>query len=139
VLATYHDLEPYPDVREGLERLTAAGYDVYVLSNGNPEMLASMVESAGIGDLLADTISADEVERFKPDPAVYRHGAARTGTPIDRVLHVAGPSFDVLGAMHAGMQAAWLDRGDVPWEDFAGRDPDLRAGTLGDVADALGV
>lgn len=41
--------------------------------------------------------------------------------------------------MNAGMQAAWLNRTDAPWEDFAGRDPDLKVETFHDVADTLGV
>jgi len=138
VLSVYHELEVYDDVRDGIQRIREGGYDVYVVSNGNPEMLASMVENADIGDLLEDTISADEIELFKPETEIYRHAAARTGTPIDRVLHVAGPSFDVLGAMNAGMQAAWLNREGEPWEEFTGRDPDLRAETFHDVAEALG-
>ena len=138
VLSVYHDLDVFSDVRDGIERIRDSGYDVYVLSNGDPEMLESMVENADIQDSITDTISADEVERFKPEPTIYRHGAARTGTAIDRLLHVAGPAFDVLGAMNAGMQAAWLNRTGAPWEDFADRDPDLAAETFHDVADALG-
>ena len=136
VLSVYHDLDPFEDVRSGLARLREAGYPIYVVSNGNPEMLASMVESADIGGVIADTISADEVERFKPEPEIYRHAAARTGTPIDRIAHVAGPSFDIQGAKSAGMQAIWLDRQDDPWETF-GPEPDHVAETFEDVADLL--
>jgi 2-haloacid dehalogenase len=139
VLSVYHNLDVFSDVRDGIERIRDGGYDVYVLSNGNPEMLESMAENAGIQDIITDTISADEIQRFKPEPTIYRHGAARTGTSIDHLVHVAGPSFDVLGAMNAGMQAAWLNRTGTSWEDFAGRDPDLTAETFHDVADALGV
>lgn len=123
ILSTYHELAVFDDVRDGLERITNAGYDVYVVSNGNPEMLDSMVKQAEIGDLLTDTISADEIRTFKPDIEIYRHAAARTGTPIDQIAHVAGPSFDVQGAMHAGMQGVWLDRTGSPWDGFA-PDPD---------------
>ena len=49
ILAVYHELDVFDDVREAVERLRAGGYDPYVLSNGNPEMLASMVEHAEIG------------------------------------------------------------------------------------------
>ncbi|WP_255151115.1 haloacid dehalogenase type II [Halorarius halobius] len=139
VLSVYHELDVFPDVREGLERIVDGGYDVYVVSNGNPEMLDSMVDHADVDDLISDTISADEVERFKPDPEIYRHAAARTGTPIDRICHVAGPSFDVLGCTNAGMQSVWLDREGGPWESFAGDCPGLEAETFHDVADALGV
>lgn len=137
VLSTYHSLDVFPDVRAGLERITGAGYDVYVVSNGNPAMLESMVESAEIGDVIEDTISAHEIRTFKPAPEIYRHAAARTGTPIDRIVHVAGPTFDVQGAMNAGMQGAWLNRGGAPWDGFAA-DPDLTIESFHALADELG-
>ncbi|WP_134671596.1 haloacid dehalogenase type II [Halorussus marinus] len=137
ILAVYHELDVFDDVRDGIERLRDAGYDCYVVSNGNPEMLSSMVEHAGLGDLLADTISADEVRTFKPDAALYRHAAGRTGTPIDEIAHVTAGWFDVLGAKHAGMQGVWADRKGSPWEPFDGR-PDLVVETFHDLADELG-
>jgi len=136
ILAVYHELEVFDDVRDGIERLRDAGYDCYVVSNGNPEMLASMVERAEIGDLLEDTISADEVRAFKPSAELYRHAAARTGTPIDEIAHVTAGWFDVLGAKHAGMQGVWVDRKGEPWDGFAG-DPDLTVETFHELAEAL--
>lgn len=139
ILSTYHELEVFDDVRDGIERLVDGGYEVYVVSNGNPEMLQSMVEHAGIGDIISDAISAHEIETFKPHPAIYRHGAARTGTPIEEIVHVAGPTFDVTGAMNAGMQGAWLTRDETVWEPFAGVHPDATIDTFYDLADALEV
>ncbi len=136
ILETYHELRVFDDVRQGIESLREAGVDPYVLSNGDPEMLASMVDHAGIDDLLADTISADEVGTFKPNAALYRHAAARTGTPIDRIAHVSAGFFDVLGARHAGMTGVWLDRGKVPWDGFAGA-PDAVVTDIREVADLL--
>ena len=138
ILSTYHELDPFDDVRDGLERLTDAGYDVYVLSNGNPEMLESMVETAEIGSLIADTISAHEIRTFKPAVDIYRHAAGRTGTPIESIAHVAGPTFDVQGAMHAGMQGVWIDRGNGVRDPF-GDDPDLTVETFYELADEFGL
>jgi 2-haloacid dehalogenase len=138
ILAVYHELDVFDDVRDGIERLRDGGYACYVVSNGNPEMLSSMVEHADIGDLIEDTISADEVETFKPDAEIYRHAAARTGTPIDEIVHVTAGWFDVVGAQHAGMQAAWVDRKASPWEPF-GPEPDLTVETFYDLAEELGV
>lgn len=138
ILSVYLDLDAFEDVRPGVERLRAAGYDVWVVSNGDPRMLDAMVDHAGLDGLVAGTVSADEVRTFKPHPRIYRHAAARTGTPVRRLLHAAGPAFDVLGAKHAGAQAAWVDRYDEPWESFAGVDPDAVVGGLDELADALG-
>jgi 2-haloacid dehalogenase len=136
ILSVYHELDVFPDVREGMERLRDGGYDLYVVSNGNPEMLDSMVSHADIDDLLEDTISADEVGTFKPDAEIYRHAAARTGTPIEEMAHAAALWFDVQGAQHAGMQGIWMDRKDTPWEQFDG-DPALTVETIHDIADEL--
>lgn len=138
ILSVYHELDVFDDVRASIERLRDGGYDCYVVSNGNPEMLASMVEHADIGDIIEDTVSADEVETFKPDAELYRHAAARTGTPIDEIAHVTAGWFDVMGAQHAGMQAVWVDRKGTPYETF-GDDPDLTIETFDELAAALGV
>ena len=137
ILAVYHELDVFPDVRDAVARLREAGYDCYVVSNGDPEMLASMVDHADIADLLEDTVSADEVETFKPAAALYRHAAARTGTPIDRIAHATAGWFDVMGARHAGMQGVWVDRKGLPWDPFDG-EPDLTVRTLTGLADELG-
>ncbi|WP_101297347.1 haloacid dehalogenase type II [Halegenticoccus soli] len=137
ILSAYHDLDVFDDVRDGMARLVEAGFELYVVSNGNPEMLDSMVRGAEVGDLLTDTISADEVETYKPAAELYRHAAARTGTPIDRIAHVSAGWFDVHGAMHAGMQGVWVDRKGTPWEPF-GDAPDLTVETFHDLADELG-
>ncbi|MFB6127390.1 MAG: haloacid dehalogenase type II [Halolamina sp.] len=136
ILAVYHELDVFDDVRDALARLNDAGYDCYVVSNGNPEMLRSMVDHAGVGDLVVDTVSADEVETFKPAAELYRHAAARTGTPVDRIAHATAGWFDVVGANHAGMQGVWVDRKASPWEPFAG-DPALTVETLHELAEAL--
>jgi len=136
ILAVYHELEVFDDVHEAVERLLTAGYDPHVVSNGNPEMLASMVAHADIDESIVDTISADEVETFKPAAELYRHAAARTGTPIDEIAHVTAGWFDVMGARHAGMQGVWVDRKGTPWEPFDG-DPDLTVGSLLELVERL--
>nr|WP_257300361.1 hypothetical protein [Haloarchaeobius sp. FL176] len=44
--------------------------------------------------------------------------------------------FDVFGAVHAGTQAAWVDRTGTPWEPF-GPSPDIRVESPGAVDDVL--
>ncbi|MFB6163777.1 MAG: HAD family hydrolase, partial [Haloarculaceae archaeon] len=108
-----------------------------VVSNGDPEMLAAMVEHAEIDDLLSGTVSADEVETFKPAAELYEHAADRIGTPIDELAHVTAGWFDVQGAAHAGMQGVWLDRKGDPWVPFDG-EPALTVESIHEFADELG-
>ncbi|MFO7925946.1 MAG: haloacid dehalogenase type II [Halobacteriota archaeon] len=137
ILSVYDDLGPFDDVRPGLERL-AERYDVYILSMGTPEMLDGLVETVEIDEYIEDTISIAEIETYKPEATVYRHGAARTGTPIEHIAHVAGPTFDVRGAMAAGMQGVWIDRTGEPWDPWF-PDPDVTIDTFTELADLLSV
>ena len=130
-------LDVFQDVPSGIRRIADAGYDVYVLSNGSPPMLDHLVEAADLDGVVADTISAAEVETYKPDAEIYRHAAARTGTPIDRILHVSGGAMrDVWGAKHAGMRTCWLSRPEKPSpREHLGADPDLEVESFRDLAD----
>jgi 2-haloacid dehalogenase len=134
ILSTYHELDVYDDVRDGMERLRDAGYDLYVVSNGNEEMLESMVDHADIGDLLQATVSADEVERFKPEAELYRHAADRIGAPPEEIAFVAGGWWDVPGAMHAEMPGIWINRLDTLWGPYDA-DSDLTIATFRELAD----
>jgi 2-haloacid dehalogenase len=134
--SVYHEIDVFDDIYPGMQKLSEAGYDLWVISNGNPEMLDSLVEIANISELIKDCISADEIERYKPDPNLYRHAAGRTGTPIDEILHVTAGWIDVMGAMNAGMQSAWVNRQDKPWETF-GDNPNLTIETFDELVEQL--
>jgi len=108
------------------------------LDDGTVLRRDSMVEHAEIGGILEDTISADEIQTFKPAAEIYRHAAARTGTPIGEIVHATAGWFDIMGAQHAGMQAAWVDRKSTPWEPF-GPEPDLTIESFYELAETLGV
>ena len=133
------NIEVFDDVRPGMERLAELGYDLYVISNGNPEMLDHMVAQADIEGLIDDTISADEIETFKPEPAIYRHSADRIGTGTENILHVSGGTMrDIWGATNAGMQAVWLNRPGKHYpSESLGADPDVTVESIPAVADLL--
>lgn len=137
VLEGYHELDVFGDVRPAVERLAAAGYDLYVVSNGSPAMLRSMVAHAGLEDWIADTVSADAVEAYKVAPELYRHAAERTGTPVEAIAHVSAGWFDACGAKNVGMQGVWVNRADAPNEAW-GPTPDYTVESFGELADELG-
>lgn len=132
-------LAVFEDVRPGLERVADAGYPVFILSNGDPTMLDHLVDAADLEGIVSDTISADEVETYKPDAEIYRHAAGRTDTVIDGILHVSGGSMrDVWGAKHAGTRTAWLNRPEKAFpRESLGVDPDWTVEGFLDLADRL--
>ncbi len=136
----YEDrLAVFEDVGPGLARIADAGHPVWIVSNGDPRMLGHLVEAADLEDVVEDAVSADEVERYKPEPTIYRHAAARADTPVGRVLHVSGGTMrDVWGAKHAGMRTAWLCRPSKPFpRESLGPEPDLTVESFHDLADRL--
>lgn len=136
MVAIYHEMEPFDDVREGMERLADAGYTLGIISNGDPSMLTSLVDVADIDNLLAATVSADEITRYKPAAELYEYAADRLNTASVAVAHVSNGQFDVQGAMHAGMHGVWLNRQDAPPDPF-GPEPDLTITSLDELVDHL--
>jgi 2-haloacid dehalogenase len=132
----YHRLDPFEDVREGFERLAGAGYRPSIVSNGDPGMLVSLVETTGIEGTVDTVVSADEIRTLKPTAALYEHAAERLGVPIERIAHVTAHWMDVLGAIHAGMQGVWLAREGTSWASFDGA-PHLTVGSIPDLCAVL--
>jgi len=120
ILSVFHRLDVFDDVYRCFRELDEAGYDMYIVSNGNPAVLDSMVERADIRPFVEDTISADQIETYKPAISFYRHAAERTGTSPESIVHVATPWYDIYGANNAGMQSIWVNRSGDPWEKFDG-------------------
>jgi len=136
LVARYNDLERFPDVGPGLERLQEAGHAMVVFSNGAPHMLEALMDAAELRPYFEGFISVDEVKTYKPSPKTYRHAARRLGRPIGEVRLVSSNPFDDIGAQAAGMRAAWVDRSGGLF-DTLGSPPEIVVGTLTELADAL--
>jgi 2-haloacid dehalogenase len=136
LLAQYQRLEPFADVKPGLERLQAAGYTMVIFSNGALSMLNPLLDAAGLRPYFQDIISAEEVRIYKPSPRIYHHAAQRLGrTPAETRLISANP-FDVTGALAAGLKAAWVKRASAP-ADPLGWLPDIVVPGIAELAEAL--
>jgi 2-haloacid dehalogenase len=136
LLEAYDHLEPFPDVAQGLERLSAAGHTMVVLSNGTPRMLEAAVKSSGLEAAFQLLISVDEIGIYKPSPRVYRHAANRLGRPLNEVRLVSSNPFDVIGAAAVGLQVAWLSR-SAGLFDTLGPPPAIVVKTIGELAERL--
>jgi len=120
LLEAYLTLPIFKDVVAGLTSLKAAGFRLYAFSNGAALTVGALLRSAGIRDMFIDVVSADEVKMFKPNPVVYEHFLKRAKASKDRTWLISSNSFDVIGAMSAGLNTAWLRRSKEhifdPWE-----------------------
>lgn len=132
----YHEMEPFDDVRPGMKQLHEAGYDLGIISNGDPPMLDSLIRVADIGEYVSATVSADEIQLHKPERELYEHAADRLAVEPEAVVHVTNGRFDAQGAMHAGMQGVWLNRDQAPADPF-GPEPDLTVTSLPQLVERL--
>ncbi|MBV5296131.1 MAG: haloacid dehalogenase type II [Curvibacter lanceolatus] len=123
----YRALSAFPENREVLQALKTQGVVTGILSNGDPEMLAVAVRSAGLASCLDHIISVDAVRRYKPHPDAYALGPKATGVAARDTLFVSGNSWDALGATWFGYNTLWVNRHDRPAEQIG--PPPTRTGT----------
>jgi 2-haloacid dehalogenase len=137
LLAVYRVLPAFDDVSEGLQQLKRAGFRRFAFSNGEPEALESLLGNAGIRQLFDGVVSVDEIKSFKPSPGVYSHFLRQSGATGGDAWMVSSNPFDVIGALSAGMKAAWVKRSPAvvfdPWEI----EPTLTVTNLSELADRI--
>lgn len=130
----YRQLSAFAENREVLETLHARGVRAGILSNGDPEMLAAAVASAGFAGLLDPVLSVQETGRYKTDPACYALGPAALGLPAEQVLFVSSNCWDAVGATWFGYQTLWVNRSGAPLEALD-TEPTRVGSSLRDVLD----
>jgi 2-haloacid dehalogenase len=125
LLGAYRALPAFGDVKDGLARARQAGFRMYAFSNGAADAVEALLAGAGIRDSFLDVVSVDEIRTFKPDPATYAHFLKRSGAVASEAWLVSSNPFDVLGALSAGMRAAWIRRSPETLFDPWGIEPTL--------------
>lgn len=107
LVEVWHRLDPWPDVRAGLEALRAH-HVTAALSNGH---VALLVDLARHGDLRFDSVlSAELAHAYKPAPEVYRNAARLLDIHPGELMMIAAHPWDLQGARDAGLRTAFVDR-----------------------------
>lgn len=128
-------LPPRPDAREAFGTIAQAGMRIMALSNGAAASTRSLLQGAGLDDLVEHVVSVEEVRLFKPRGEVYAHAARVAGVEAGRLALVAVHSWDVQGAKAAGLTAAFVSA-ERPFS-AAMRPPDIEATSLAEAARAI--
>lgn len=136
LMSQYRHLSAFPENREVLAELQRRGIPTGILSNGDPEMLAVAVRSAGFADLLQHVLSVHEVQRYKTDPAAYALGPRAFGLPARDILFVSSNGWDAIGATWYGYTTLWVNRSRMPLEALDTHPTHVGA-TLRDVLDCF--
>jgi 2-haloacid dehalogenase len=100
-------LPPWPDSREGLERLRASHLTA-TLSNGHLALLADLVK---FGDLRFDVVlSAQLASSYKPEPVVYTEALRLLGCAPGEAAMVAAHAGDLRAAAAVGIRPVFVHR-----------------------------
>ena len=133
LLDSYRTLPAFDDVAGTLAELNSKNHALYAFSNGKTETVEALLSAANLANAFDGIVSVDDVQSFKPDPAVYLHLIKIVKTEAQNVWLVSSNPFDVIGALSAGMRAVWVQRSQQeifdPW-DFQ---PTITVSSLSDL------
>lgn len=108
--ARMRTMPAHPDAEPALALLQREGFRLATLTNSGSQAGRTALENAGLAGHFERLFSVEEVGRFKPAPATYERVAAHFGVPTGSLRMVAAHTWDTLGAVAAGCEAALLTR-----------------------------
>jgi 2-haloacid dehalogenase len=125
----------FPEVPAALSELRTRGWRLAILSNTDPDLLASSIEAIGVGVDLR--VVASDIGSYKPAPGHWDAFFRLSGAERGRHVHVAASLFhDIAPCATLGIPCVWIDReGETSDLPRAGELADLTA--LPDLLDAL--
>jgi 2-haloacid dehalogenase len=132
----FSTMPPHPEVPAALRKLRGAGFRLFTLTDNLLEVQTRQLEHGGIADLFERRFSADGVKHHKPSGAAYAYAAKELGVAPSQLCLIACHTWDTLGAVAAGWEAALIRR---PGNDVlgVGPQPQIVGKDLDDVADQL--
>ena len=113
--------EPFAGVRPLFERLKSDDIRILLASSSNADEVKHYVELLGVGDLVSDTTSKDDVGHSKPCPDIFA-AALEKVAPLgpDEVLVVGDTPYDVEAAGKLGIRTIGVRCGGFPDADLLG-------------------
>ncbi|MCP3720990.1 HAD family hydrolase [Paraburkholderia sp. CNPSo 3281] len=104
-VAARHEVQFYDDVMPALQWLSAR-FPLIAVTNGNADL-----RMTGGSEFFRLTLSAGSLGIAKPAAGIFHAAACAAGIAPAEMLHVGDDyDLDVVGALGAGLQAAWLRR-----------------------------
>jgi 2-haloacid dehalogenase len=132
----FSTMPPHPEVPAALRKLRDAGFRLFTLTDNLLQVQTRQLEHGGIVDLFERRFSADGVKHHKPSPAAYAYVEQELGVGPSRLCLIACHTWDTLGAVAAGWEAALIKRvgndllGVGPQPQIVGHDLDEVANQL---------
>jgi 2-haloacid dehalogenase len=132
----FSTMPPHREVPAALRKLRDAGFRLFTLTDNLLEVQTRQLEHGGIVDFFERRFSADAARRHKPSREAYAYVERELGAGPSQFCLIACHTWDTLGAVAAGWEAALIKRvgNDVLG---VGPQPSIVGNDLNDVADQL--
>jgi 2-haloacid dehalogenase len=132
----FSTMPPHPEVPAALHKLRNSGFRLFCLTDNLLKVQTRQLAHGGIVDLFERRFSADGVKHHKPSREAYRYVERELEVRPSQLCLIACHTWDTLGAVAAGWQAALIKRvgNDVLG---VGPQPQIVGNDLNDVADQL--
>jgi HAD superfamily hydrolase (TIGR01509 family) len=105
-------MPPFSEVRRTLERLSALGLRLGILSNYPPH-LEDILRRHGLHEYFDFFVVSSLVGMEKPEAAIFEHAIEKSGCSREEILYVGDdPDDDLRGARSVGLTMILIDRHD---------------------------
>ena len=132
LMEAYLELKAWPDAAPALRSLRDLGVRLALLSNATLDMLDAWIRNSGLESTYEYVLSTDEIRTYKPDPRAYQMGVETFGLKLEEIAFAAFGGWDVAGAKWFGYTTFWVNRLNLPVEEF-GVTPDGTGGSLAEL------
>jgi HAD superfamily hydrolase (TIGR01509 family) len=97
------ELEPIPGAIEAMRELAALGVAQACVSNSGRTIVDANIKALGVGEIIAFSLSLDDVSSGKPDPEPFREAARRLGSQPHATVAVEDSGAGARSARAAGL------------------------------------
>lgn len=109
-------VRPFPGVRALFEKLAHEGKRLALASSAKQDELEAYKRLINVDDFVEVIVSADDVERSKPEPDIFRAAIERLALRPTQATVVGDTPYDAEAAARAGMASIGVLCGGFPGE-----------------------
>jgi HAD superfamily hydrolase (TIGR01509 family) len=130
----------FTDMDRLLHRCREAGMNVGIVTGKSRLTAEISLKAMGLDNVYQVLIAGDDVERPKPDPEGVLAALSAVNHPQGAQAAFVGDSAaDVFAGRAAGLTSIAVTWGSPDHDELFAANPDVICGTVGDLAEALGV
>lgn len=120
VLALFGELDVYPDVMPGLQKMRELGYQLVP----HTQLSETILKKALLHRLKWDRyFTSESFGLYKPHRSIYLKAIEAMGLDRSEIIYVTSNQFDVFGSKGVGFRTAWVGRWNESLEPY-GHKPD---------------